>query len=73
MLKDVEKHHFRLDSYEINNYLCNANGDKRVPTFSGVGILFVFIVKNKNQIIILGGIILWLICQKKVTSNCSTS
>ena len=52
MLKDVEKHHYRLDSYEINNYLCNANGDKRVPTFSGVGILFVFIVKNKNQIII---------------------
>ena len=44
MFKDVEKHPFRLDSYEINNYLCNANGDKRVPTFSGVGILFVYIV-----------------------------
>ena len=73
MLKDVEKHNFRHDSYEINNYLCNAKGEKRVPAFSGVGILFVFIVKNKNQIIILGGIILWLICQKKVTSNCSTS
>ena len=47
MLKDVEKHHFRLDSYEINNYLCNANGDKRVPTLIRVGILFVLIVKNR--------------------------
>ena len=72
MLKDVEKHHFRLDSYEINNYLCNANGDKRVPTFSDVGILFVFIVKNRinNN---LRRKTLWLICQKKVTSNCSKS
>ena len=47
MFKDVEKHPFKLDSYEIKNYLCNANGDKRVPTFSDVGILFVFIVKNR--------------------------
>lgn len=47
MFKDVEKHPFKLDSYGIKNYLCNANGEKRVPTFSGVGILFVFIVKNR--------------------------
>ena len=47
MFKDVEKHPFKLDSYKINNYLCNANGDKRVPTFIRVGILFVFIVKNR--------------------------
>ena len=47
MFKYVEKHPFRLDSYKINNYLCDANGDKRVPTFICVGILFVFIVKNR--------------------------
>ena len=52
MFKDVVKHPFELDWYQINIYLCNANGKIRVPTFSSVGILFVFIVKNKNQIII---------------------
>ena len=71
MFKDVEKHPFRLDSYEIKNYLCNANGDKRVPTFIRVGILFVYIKKNKNQTIKLRRKEQWLICQKKVTSSCS--
>ena len=26
MFKDVEKHPFKLDSYKINNYLCNREG-----------------------------------------------
>ena len=50
MFKDVVKHPFELDWYQINIYLCSANGKIRVPTFSSVGILFVFIVKNNHII-----------------------
>ena len=46
MFKDVAKHRYKLDSYQIKTYLCSAIGKKRVPTFRCVGILFIFIVKK---------------------------